>query len=73
MSRHVLLIEDEPNIIEAIRSYVITYNYGLDWVTQQIEGTDVPDTALKWQRLRALFEQPVMPVRAHRKMMSRRP
>jgi len=67
------IAEMRLNIIEAIRSYVITYNYGLDWVTQQIEGTDVPDSVLKWQRLRALFEQPVMPVRAHWKMMPRRP
>lgn len=60
------IAEMRLNIIEAIRSYVITYNYGLDWVTARIEGDDKPDTALRWQRLRALFETPVMPLRAHR-------
>ena len=67
------IAEMRLNIIEAIRSYVITYNYGLDWVTEHIEGTDAPDTALRWQRLRALFEKPVMPLRAHWNMAPRRP
>lgn len=51
------------SIIQAIRSYVITYNYGLDWVKHEIEGDEMPDTPTKWARLRALFETPVMPVR----------
>lgn len=59
------IAEMRLNIIEAIRSYVITYNYGLDWVKQRIEGGDTPDTAQKWARLRALFEKPVMPLRKH--------
>ena len=57
------IAEVRLNIIEAIRSYVITYNYGLDWVAEQVDRNDTPDTSTKWARLRALFETPVMPVR----------
>lgn len=57
------IAEMRLNIIAAIRSYVITYNFGLDWVRDQIEGDDMPDTPTKWARLRALFETPVMPMR----------
>lgn len=67
------IAEMRLKIIEAIRSYVITYNYGLDWVTEQIEGDETLDTALRWQRLRGLFEKPVMPLRAHWNMVPRRP
>lgn len=65
--------EARLTIIEAIRSYVITYNYGLDWVRDSIEGKDAPDTTQKWTRLRNLFEEPVMPTRAHRGTAQRRP
>lgn len=58
------IAEQRLNIIEAIRSYVVTYNYGLDWVRDRIEGAGAPDTSEKWRRLRALFETPVMPVRS---------
>lgn len=58
------IAEKRVSIIEAVRSYIITYNYGLDWVTEQIEGADAPDTSEKWARLRALFEKPIMPLRA---------
>lgn len=57
------IAEMRLNIIEAIRSYVITYNYGLDWVAEQIDRNDTPDISTKWARLRTLFETPVMPVR----------
>lgn len=62
------LAEMRVTIIEAIRSYIVTYNYGLDWVTHQIEGTDQPSESQKWARLRGLFEKPVMPLREHREM-----
>lgn len=59
------IAEARLTIIEAIRSYVITYNYGLDWVRERIEGETAPNTAQKWTRLRTLFEKPVMPLRTH--------
>ena len=59
------IAEARITIIEAIRSYVITYNYGLDWVRDSIEAEDTPDTTQKWMRLRDLFEKPVMPIRKH--------
>lgn len=67
------IAEMRLTIIEAIRSYVITYNYGLDWVRDRIEGANAPDTAQKWARLRTLFEAPVMPVRSHWGIVQRRP
>jgi hypothetical protein len=60
------IAEQRLKLIEGYRSYVVTYNYGLDWVRSQIEGSDAPDTAQKWERLRALFETPSMPTRTGR-------
>lgn len=59
------IAEQRLTLMTGYRSYVVTYNYGLDWVRNRIEGDDAPDTTQKWQRLRAFFETPVMPVRAH--------
>lgn len=59
------IAEQRLTLIEGYRSYVVTYNYGLDWVRSQIEQ-DAPDTAQKWRRLRALFETPIMPIRTRK-------
>ena len=67
------LAEARLTIIEAMRSYVVTYNYGLEWVRGRIEGTTTPSDAQKWSRLRALFETPVMPVRTHWGIAPRQP
>lgn len=61
------IAEQRLTLIAGYRSYVVTYNSGLDWVRGQIERDDAPNTAEKWQRLRALFETPVMPIRTNRK------
>ncbi len=37
----------------------------LDWVRDQIEQAEPIDRADKWQRLRALFEKPVIPIQPH--------
>ena len=49
--------------IEALRSYVVTYNCGLDWVTAQIDGQGPLTRARKWQGLRRIIETPVVPTR----------
>ncbi|WP_375267091.1 hypothetical protein [Planktotalea sp.] len=67
------IAEMRLTIIETIRSYVITYNYGLDWVRDRIERNDTPNTTQKWTRLRGLFEAPVMPVKSHLGMVQRWP
>lgn len=48
-------------IIEALRSYVVTYNSGLDWVKEQIELTKHTSLKEKWDRLRRLLETPSVP------------
>lgn len=45
---------------DALRAYVVTYNCGLDWVSERI-GT--APRAEQWKRLRTLLEQPVLPLR----------
>lgn len=48
-------------IIEALRSYVVTYNCGLDWVAKQIELKKDTPLKEKWERLRLLLETPSVP------------
>lgn len=49
-------------IIEALRSYVVTYNCGLDWVTDQIERGQARSVPAKWAELKRLLETPVLPL-----------
>ena len=51
-------------IIQALRSYVVTYNCGLDWVTQQIENVGAMSVLQKWQGLKQLLETPIIPVKS---------
>ncbi len=55
--------EQRLTLIESMRSYSITYNYGQDWVKEQIEGATSPTTLQKWQELRKLLETPIIPIR----------
>lgn len=57
------IAEQRLTLIETLRSYSITYNYGLDWVRSQIEGTDTPSRVAKWRRLKTIFETPIIPIR----------
>ena len=49
-------------VFDALRCYTVAYNYGLDWVTAQIEGDGPLDIAGKWARLRSLLETPILPL-----------
>jgi len=58
------IAEQRMMLIQAMRGYSVTYNYGLDWVRGHIEKGQAPDTQEKWRRLRDCFEGPVIPIRA---------
>lgn len=51
------------NFIEALRSYVVTYNQGLTWVTGQIEHAASQNGISKWSALRDALESPRIPLR----------
>lgn len=50
--------------IEAMRSYVVTYNHGLDWVTREIERMAPAGGAARWSMLQRALEAPLLPIRA---------
>lgn len=58
------IAEQRMTLIETMRGYSITYNYGLDWVRDQIEHGQTQGTQEKWSGLQKLFEDPIIPIRA---------
>ena len=53
--------EQRLRFIEALRSYVITYNYGLIWATSAIHRGQACSSATPWSRLREMLTTPLVP------------
>lgn len=53
--------EQRLRFIEALRSYVITYNYGLIWATSAIHRGQACSSATQWSRLREMLTTPLVP------------
>lgn len=52
------------DFIEALRTYVINYNYGKDWVKAYVARRAPKNESERWQLLREMFERPVVPLAA---------
>ncbi len=54
--------EQRMAFIDALRSYVINYSYGTDWVRAFVEDAAPQSEAERWQLLRRIIVEPVVPL-----------